>query len=93
MTNDVMLLEFHGGYRAVGWGRVWTKRLDRPRIFRFGFPRDSSNKTYDQSYKNAESGADLNEQCSSNSTVCDLRHCDTRTSSYMNLTNFICDNY
>ena len=73
MTNGVMLLEPLGGYRAVGWGRVWTKRLDRPQSFRFGFPRDSSNMTHEQSYKHAESGADLNEQCSVNSTVCDLR--------------------
>ena len=73
MTNDAMLLEPLGGYRAVGWGRVWTKRLNRPQIFRFGSPRYSSNMTHEQSYKNAESGADLNEQCSINSTVCDLR--------------------
>ena len=73
MTNDVMLLEPLGGCRAVRWGRVWTKRLDRPQIFRFGSPRDSSNMTYEQSYKNAESGTNLNEQCSINSTICDLR--------------------
>ena len=73
MTNDVMLLEPLGGYRAVGWDRVWTKRLDRLQIFRFGSPRDSSNMTHEQSYKNAESGANLNEQCSINSTICDLR--------------------